>query len=270
MLLPLHGRNICYDIIGPETGEVVAFSHSLAADLGMWTEQVPPLVAGGYRALRIDLRGHGGSSALPPPYTIDQLADDIITVLDALGIARCHFVGLSIGGMIGQSLGLRYADRMRSLMLCDTQTESPADAAAFWGPKIDAINKAGSLEPIADQTLARWLTEDYKAKHPGRWKQIRDTVAGCTPTGYIGCSQAIGNFNFTAQLRTVTIPTLVVCGTDDPRATSGESRHVASLFPNASYDEFQGARHLPNVEQPDAFNRVMVRWLGTHACGTHA
>lgn len=261
MLLPLHGRNICYDLLGPASGQIVAFSHSLAADLGMWAEQVPAVLAAGYRALRVDLRGHGGSSVMPPPYTIDQLADDIVAVLDALGVARCHFVGLSIGGMIGQSLGLRHGGRMQSLMLCDTQTESPADAATFWGPKIEAINRAGSLEPIADQTLARWLTEDYKKKHPGRWKEIRDTVAGCAPNGYIGCANAIGNFNFTARLKTVAIPTLVVCGTDDPRAAPGESRHIASLFPNGSYHEFQGARHLPNVEQPEAFNGVMLKWL---------
>ncbi len=108
MLLPLTGRNIAYDIVGPENGQVVVFSHSLAADLGMWAEQVPSLVAAGYRALRMDLRGHGGSGAPPGPYTIDQLADDVILVLDAIGEKQCHFVGLSIGGMIGQSLGIRH------------------------------------------------------------------------------------------------------------------------------------------------------------------
>ena len=263
MLLPLRGRNICYDIIGPESGPVVAFSHSLAADLGMWTEQVPALAASGYRALRIDLRGHGGSTALPAPYTIDQLADDVVAVLDGLGITRCHFVGLSIGGMIGQSLGLRHANRMQSLMLCDTQTQSPADAATRWGPRIEAANKAGSLEPIADETIGRWLTQEYKRNHPGRWKQIRDTIAGCTPLGYEGCARGIANFNFTARLGTVKAPTLVVCGTEDPSASPEASRRIAGLFPNGTYDEFPGARHLPNVEQPDAFNRVLLNWLGT-------
>ena len=107
MLLPLVGRNIAYDLVGPENGPVVAFSHSLAADSGMWAEQVPALVAAGYRALCVDLRGHGGSGAPPGPYHIDQLADDIVLVLDAIGEKQCHFVGLSIGGMIGQSLGIR-------------------------------------------------------------------------------------------------------------------------------------------------------------------
>ena len=261
MLLPLPGRNICHDLVGPDSGQVVAFSHSLAADLGMWAEQVPALTAAGYRALRIDLRGHGGSGAPPAPYTIDELADDVIAVLDGLGIDRCHFVGLSIGGMIGQSLGLRHAGRMQSLMLCDTQTQSPADAATRWGPRIQAVTKAGSLEPIADETIGRWLTQDYKKYHPGRWKQIRDSIVGCGPTGYIGCAQAIGNFNFTARLGTVTTPTLVVCGTEDPSATPAESRRISGLFPKGSYDEFPGARHLPNVEQPGDFNRVLLNWL---------
>jgi 3-oxoadipate enol-lactonase len=263
MLLPLPGRNICYDVVGPESGQVVAFSHSLAADLGMWAEQVPALAAAGYRVLRIDLRGHGGSGAPPAPYTIDALADDVIAVLDGLSVSLCHFVGLSIGGMIGQSLGLRHAGRVQSLMLCDTQTQSPADAATRWGPRIDAVLKAGSLEPITDATIARWLTDDFRKKHPGRWKQIRDSIVGCGPTGYIGCAQAIAKFNFTERLKSVNTPTLVVCGTDDPSAGSAESRHIASLFPNGSYDDFPGARHLPNVEQPEAFNRVLLNWLGT-------
>ena len=265
MLLPHHQRNTCYDLVGPESGPVVTFSHSLAADLGLWAEQVPALLAAGFRVLRTDLRGHGGSTATPAPYTIDLLADDVIEVLDALGIERCHFVGLSIGGMIGQSLGLRHASRLHSLMLCDTQSESPSDAATFWGPMIAAIDEAGSLEPIADRTMGRWLTADYRKAYPGRWKQIRDTVAGCTPQGYIGCAHAIANFNFTARLGTVTTPVLVACGTQDPRATPEESRHIASLFPNGSYDEFAGARHVPNVEQPDAFNRVLLRWLAAHS-----
>jgi 3-oxoadipate enol-lactonase len=264
MLLPLKGRNICYDTVGLESGPVVAFSHSLAADLGMWAEQVPALTAAGYRALRIDMRGHGGSGALPGPYTIDELADDVVAVLDALGAGRCHFVGLSIGGMIGQSLGIRHWKRVQSLMLCDTQAASPADAATRWGPRIEAVLKAGSLEPIADATMGRWLTEDFRKKRPGRWKQIRDSIVGCTPAGYIGCSQAIGNFDFIAQLKTVKTPALVVCGTDDPGAPPAECRHIASLFAAGSYDEFAGARHLPNVEQPEAFNRVLLEWLAAH------
>ena len=264
MLLSLDNRKIYFDLAGPQNAPVVCFTHSLNSDSGMWVEQMVPLLGAGYRALRIDLRGHGGSTALPAPYTIDQLADDVVLVLDALKVDRAHFVGLSIGGMIGQSLGLRHAGRLRSLMLCDTQTQSPADAATRWGPRIEASKKAGSLEPIADETIGRWLTPAYKQAHPGRWQQIRDTIGGCTALGYEGCARAIANFNFTDRLNTVKTPTLVVCGTEDPSASPEASRKIAGLFPNGAYDEFKGAKHLPNVEQPEAFNRVLLAWLGKH------
>lgn len=267
MLLPAPERNISYDLLGHDTAEVVVFSHSLAADLGLWAEQVPPLLAAGYRVLRVDLRGHGGSTNTPQVCTIDALADDIVTVMDALRIERGHFVGLSIGGMVGQSLALRHAARLQSLMLSDTQSESPADAATFWAPMIEAIERANSLEPIADRTMARWLTPEYKREHPGRWQQIRDTVAGCTPAGYIACARAIGNFDFTDRLATVATPALITCGTDDPRATPEESREIARRFQRGSYEGFQGAKHVPNVEQPDAFNRVLLNWLAAHPDG---
>ncbi len=263
MLLSLKGRTTCYDLLGPDTGQVVAFSHSLAADHGLWAEQVPPLLAAGYRVLRTDLRGHGGSTGPDAPCSIDDLADDMVEVLDALAIDNCHVVGLSIGGMIAQSMALRHAPRIRSLLISDTQSEAPADAQTFWAPMIAAIHAAGSLEPIADRTMARWLTPSYKAAHPHRWQQIRDTVAACTPEGYVRCAHAIGSFNFTASLHTVRAPVLVACGTEDPRATPAESQHIASLFPRGRYEEFVGAKHVPNVEQPEQFNRVMLDWLAS-------
>ncbi|WP_250502111.1 alpha/beta hydrolase [Caballeronia sp. AZ7_KS35] len=267
MLLPLSDRTLCYDLVGSETGEVVVFSHSLAADLGLWAEQVPPLLAAGFRVLRIDLRGHGGSRGAPGPFTIDELADDIIAVADAVGIERLHFVGLSIGGAIGQSLTLRHPQRVVSLMLCDTQSESFPDAANHWGKRIEKLEQTGTLETIADETMGRWLTERFRSDHPLRWNQIRATVAGCTVSGYVGCAQALANFNYTGQLHAVAIPVLVACGSEDPRATPEESRRIAALFQNGRYEEFTGARHVPNVEQADAFNRVLGAWL-SEVCET--
>lgn len=261
MLLPLHDHTLCYDLVGPDTAEVVAFSHSLAADLGLWAEQVPALLAAGYRVLRVDLRGHGGSRGGAGPYTIDDLADDMIAVADAVGVERFHFVGLSIGGAIGQSLALRHPQRVRSLMLCDTQSESFPDAAGHWGKRIDKLLQTGTVASIADETMGRWLTQDYRARNPLRWSQIRATVAGCTVDGYVGCAQALADFSYTGQLGDVAVPVLVACGSDDPRATPEESRRIAALFADGRYHEFTGARHVPNVEQAGAFNRVLVDWL---------
>src|ERR1700754_3227066 len=103
MLINLPGRRIYYDLTGPETGQVVCITHSLASDGGMWAEQVPPLLAAGYRVLRLDMRGHGGSDPVAGPYTMAQLADDVAASLDVLGIQKVQYIGLSIGGMIGQA-----------------------------------------------------------------------------------------------------------------------------------------------------------------------
>ena len=264
MLLPLNDRNIYYDIVGPESGPVVCFAHSLAADSGMWAEQLPALLAAGYRVLRIDMRGHGGSTALPGNYTIDELADDVIAITDSLDVKQFHFVGLSIGGMFGQSLGIRHGARTNSLVLCDTQPASPPDAQARWNPRIEAVLKANSMLPLADSTIGRWLTEDYQQRNPGRWKQIHETIKATTPQGYIGCSRAIQNFDFRAKLITITAPTIIVYGGDDPAAPPAESKHTASLFANARCEEISGARHLPNVEMPELFNRLLLDWLQTH------
>ncbi|AJZ56598.1 alpha/beta hydrolase family protein [Paraburkholderia fungorum] len=261
MLLPLVDRTISYDFVGPEDGPVVMFMHSLAADMGLWAEQVPALLAAGYRVLRTDLRGHGGSRAADGPYTMDALADDVIAVTDALGVERFHFVGLSIGGAIGQSLALRYPNRLYSAFLCDTQSESFPDAATHWGNRIEKLKQAGDVEGLADDTMGRWLTSEYRGKHQLRWNQIRATVAGCTVAGYIGCAQALANFNYTPRLGEVKLPVLVGCGSEDLSATPKASRKIASLFVNGRFEEFTGAKHIPNVEQGDAFNQVLLNWL---------
>ena len=183
MLLPLDGRVIAYDLLGPDTGTTVCMTHSLASDSGMWQEQVPPLLSAGFRVLRIDMRGHGGSTPAAGDYTMSALAADVVAVLDRLRIARVHYIGLSIGGMIGQAFAIEHADRVLSAMWCDTMPATPPNAAASWGPRMQTVREANSLEPLADATVERWLTDAAKARNPGRWRQIRDTVAGTTPAG---------------------------------------------------------------------------------------
>src|SRR5262245_15459345 len=112
MLINLAGRRIYYTLEGPETGQVVCFTHSLASDGGMWAEQVPPLIAAGYRVLRLDMRGHGGSDPVSGDYTMAQLADDVAAALDFLGIQKVQYIGLSIGGMLGQAFAIAHGSRL--------------------------------------------------------------------------------------------------------------------------------------------------------------
>src|SRR5580698_8346254 len=116
MLLPLDGRSIAYDLIGPENAPTMCITHSLASDGGSWAEQVPALLQAGFRVLRIDMRGHGGSDPVAGNYTMAALADDVAQVLARLGLSRVHYLGLSIGGMIGQAFALAHGDRLISAM----------------------------------------------------------------------------------------------------------------------------------------------------------
>jgi 3-oxoadipate enol-lactonase len=264
MLLPLAGRRLYYDLAGPEDGPVVCFTHSLSSDSGMWAEQLPPLLAAGFRVLRVDMRGHGGSDPVAGDYTMDQLAGDVVSVIEALGIDRVHYIGLSIGGMIGQAFAIDQGGKLKSLMLCDTSPTTQPDARTAWAPRIAAATAADSLAPLADGTMERWFTDGFKRRNPGRWTQIRDTIVGTTARGFLGCAAAILNFDFTSRLRALAVPALVVCGADDQGTPPEGNKRIAALIPGARYEEIAEARHLPNVERPEAFNRIMMGWLGTH------
>jgi 3-oxoadipate enol-lactonase len=261
MLLPLKGRALAYDLIGPETAPTVCITHSLASDGGSWAEQVPALLQAGFRVLRIDMRGHGGSDPVPGGYTMADLAGDVAAVLAGLSIPRVHYIGLSIGGMLGQAFALDHQDKLISIMWCDTLPASPSDAQAAWDERMNAVGNANSLEPLGDTTMERWFTPAFKAKNPRRWKQIRDTIVATTPAGYLGCCAAILDFDFVPRLGTVRVPTLVVCGSDDPGTPAPENKRLASLVPGGRYEEIPGMRHFPNVEAPDVFNKIMLGWL---------
>ena len=163
--------------------------------------------------------------------------------------------------MIGQAFAIDHSDKLISAMWCDTLPASPSGAASLWAERMNTVRQANSLEPLADATVERWFTDAFKPRKPGRWKQIRDTVAATTPAGYLGCSAAIINYDFTTRLPSLRLPTLVVCGDQDPGTPPAENRRLASLVPGARYEEIANARHFPNVEHPNTFNRIMLGWL---------
>jgi 3-oxoadipate enol-lactonase len=264
MLINLAGRRLYYDLSGPATGQVVCFTHSLASDSGMWAEQVPPLLAAGYRVLRLDMRGHGGSDPVAGDYTMAQLAGDVAAALDFLAVPRVQYVGLSIGGMIGQAFAIEHGQRLISAMLCDTSPQTMAGAKEAWAPRIDAVKNANSVAPLADATMERWFTDAFKPRNPGRWKQIHASIVGTTAAGYLGCAGAILNFDFLPKLPSVKVSTLVVCGADDQGTPPAGNKRIADLIPGGRYEEIATTRHFPNVEQPDAFNRIMLGWLNAN------
>jgi len=260
MLLRVNDRRLRFDLLG--TGRrTICFAHALAADSGMWAEQVPALLARGFRVLTIDMRGHGRSDAVTGDYTLRELAADIAAIIAAVELDRVDFVGLSIGGMIGEALAVHFKEHVASLFLCETPPASLKNAREIWAPRMAAARTANSLEPIADPTMARWLTEEFRARNPGRWRQIRETVAGTSVAGYCGCVAALSNFDFTRDLPALAVPALVLCGEDDKASSLEENRRLAELIPGGRFVAFAGARHLPNIEAPERFNRILLDWL---------
>ena len=253
-------RRLRYDIAG-KGARTVCFVHALAADAGMWAEQVPSVLARGFRVLGVDLRGHGGSDPLSGDYTLTELASDIAALIDAVGVAPVDYVGLSVGGMIGEGLAIYFPSSVSSLMLCEAPSAALKNAREIWAPRMAAARVANSLEPIADATMERWLTPEYRARNPNRWQQIRDTIAATTVEGYCGTVAALSNFDFTSELPRLRGPALVLYGEDDKASSHEENERLASLIPGGRFIAFPGARHLPNVEAPERFNRILLDWL---------
>lgn len=265
MLLRTGNRRIHYDLAGAEDAPVVCLLHSLSQDIGVWAEQLPVLLGAGYRVARLDMRGHGGSDPGEGGCTMQELADDVALALDFLGIARLHLVGLSIGGMIAQCFAIAYGDRLASLMLCGTSSERLAGGmAGLWQPRFDAMDAAGSLEPLADSSMQRWVTDGFAPRRPDRYRQLRETVSATSLEGYRIGAIAIENYDVTAELPSLSVPTLVVCGDEDMGTPPAGNRRIAALIAGARYVEMPKARHFPMVEYPQEFAAIMLEWLGVN------
>jgi len=259
MLIPAGDRRLYCDLLGPDGAPVVCMAHAMSSDSTIWAEQVPALLAAGWRVLRLDMRGHGGSDPVAGDYTMEDLAGDVVTALDFFGFDQVHYIGLSIGGMVGQVLALDHRERLLSAMLCATSPAAVPGGLPMWNKRFELIAAAGSIEPIADDTIRRWFTDDYDGH--ARMAQVRSTVSNCTPAGYCGGAAAIIGYDVTDRLPGITTPVLVVCGDDDPGTPAEGNRLIAERIPGARYEEIAHARHLLNVQHPETFNRIMLDWL---------
>jgi 3-oxoadipate enol-lactonase len=257
MKLKANGIDINYEIEGD--GPVVTFSHSLACNLGMWDDQVRAL-KGRYRVLRFDTRGHGQSGAPAGAYSLEQLSDDLKALLDGLGITATHFVGLSMGGMIGQVFALKYPAMVQSLVLCDTTSRYPAAAAPIWEERIKSVGAKG-MEPMVAPTLERWFTAPFRARRRDLMERVGAMIRSTPAPGYIGCCHAIPKINVTERLRDVRCPALVIVGEEDPGTPVDMARDIHAALPAAELAILSRASHLSNLEQPEEFNRVLGGFL---------
>jgi 3-oxoadipate enol-lactonase len=201
------------EIVGPERAPAVVLSHSLATNLRMWQPQIDALGAR-FRLVLFDSLGHGGTDAPAGPYTLEGMAGDVVGLLDALGIARVHFVGLSMGGMIGQVLALHAPGRLVSLALCDTTNLIPPEAGPAWDERIRIALSQG-MEPLVEPTIARWFTPPFRERDPETVETIAAMIRTTSPVGYAGCCHAVAALNLTGRIQAIRVPTLILVGSED-------------------------------------------------------
>ncbi|HWK47057.1 MAG TPA: 3-oxoadipate enol-lactonase [Stellaceae bacterium] len=251
-----------YDLSGPADAPVVMFANSLGTNFHVWDAQRDAL-AGQFRVLRYDMRGHGLTDCPTPTdaaagYTIDQLAGDAVALLDALDLERVHFCGLSIGGMVAQRLGAMVPARLYSLVLCDTA--SRIGTAATWQDRVAAI-RAGGMASIADAVMTRWFTPAFFEREPAALSGFRNMLARTPVDGYAGCCLAIRDADLRADCARITCPTQVVVGDQDASTPPALVRETAASIAGADLSIIEGAGHIPTAEQPEALNRILLRFL---------
>jgi 3-oxoadipate enol-lactonase len=245
-----------YRFDGPEDAPVVLLSNSLGTELEMWNPQMPALSAR-YRVLRYDSRGHGRSSVTPGPYTIDQLARDALALIDALRIERVRFCGLSMGGAVGQWLGVHAPERVAMLVLANTAARIGTHEG--WSARIESVRKGG-MAAIADAVLERWFTPAFRAGSPAAFEDLQAMLLRSPPDGYVASCDAVRDMDQRDAVAAIDVPTLVITGTHDVATPAADGRFLAGQIRGARYVELPSA-HISNVESAPAFSQALTAFL---------
>ena len=254
-----NGINLNYELTGQKDAPIVMLSHSLACSLVMWQPQMAVLESA-FKVLRFDTRGHGDSDAPTGAYSLEQLSADAVGLLDALNIESVHFVGLSMGGMIGQCLALDYSDRLKSLALCDTAAIMPEETQPIWQQRIDAAGEAGMAGQV-DETLERWFRPEFLQLNPPEVEMIRQQILATPTAGYIGCCEAIRRLQYLERLQQINLPTLIMVGEEDPGTPVAASEAMHARISGSKLVILPEARHLSNIEQAASFNTALMDFL---------
>lgn len=255
----VNGIRVAYRFDGKDGAPVVTMSHGLLADYRMWDPQVDALAAR-FRVLRYDIRGHGASDAPDGPYSFEVLDADLVALLDALGIARTHFLGHSIGGMIGQRFAAMHPDRIGRLILAGTSATTPV--ASAWEGWLDTIRRGG-MPGLVESMLDRWFDDAFRAAHPEAVARVADAVRASPAAGFVGSAHTIMALDHMPLLPRIKAPTLIIVGAETRSASVADGEAMRQAIPDARMIVLPNARHFANIEQTAAFNRALLDFLGS-------
>lgn len=254
-----NGIRINYRTSGRDGAPWITFSNSLATNISLWDDQVA-LLEGEFRILCYDQRGHGATEATDAPYSFDGLVADVISLWDALGIERSHFVGLSMGGTTGLGIAIDHGERLASLIACDCRCDGDAAFRAAWEPRIQLAREEG-MAALAPLTTGRWFTEGFQASRPDVIERVNEMIRTTSVAGFIGCANALQTVDYRAGLGDIKVPTLFISGAQDPAATPDYIKTMTAQMAGVGHVVVDPAGHISNLEAPDQFDRAMVDFL---------
>ncbi len=240
---------------GDPNGAPVVFANSLGTDFRLW-DQIMPMLPEGLRLIRYDKRGHGLSEVTRPPYKMGTLVADVEKLMDHLGVKDALFVGLSIGGMIAQGLAVKRPDLVRAVVISNSGAK--IGTPEMWQDRIDAVNKGG-IEALADPIMDRWFAKPFHETaefHGWRNMLVRQPV-----DGYVGCSAAIAGTDFYTPTSGLRIPALGIAGSEDGSTPPDLVRETVDLIPGSKFEVIRGAGHLPCVEKPEEYARILTDFI---------
>ena len=257
MKTQIQGIAMHYEVSGQ--GPWLMLSHSLGAHMGMWAPQLRALEAH-FTVLRYDTRGHGQTAASPGPYTLDQLADDAWALLRHVGAERAHWVGLSLGGMIGQTLAIRHPACLHKVVIADSTGKAAPNAAQMWGERA-TIARTQGMAALAQPTLSRWFTPAFAEANPALMKEIGEMISNTPAEGYAGCCAAVSHIDTLQGLAGLNHPGLVIVGAQDMATPPAMSETIHKHWPGSALLQIEDAAHLANIQQPEVFTQAVLDFL---------
>lgn len=241
-----------YRIDGDDGLPLLVLSNGLGTELVMWDSQIPTL-SREFRVLRYDTRGHGASSTPSQSFSIEHLGRDVLALLDSVGVARAHFCGLSMGGMIGMWLGIHAPHRLNSLVLANTAAR--IGPPAMWNERIDVVNTAG-MKAISDAAVARWFTADFIAQQPDTVAEVKAAMERTSAEGYVRCCAVVRDTDLREAIIRIEAPVLVISGAHDVATPPADGHFVAQRI-TGSRSLTLDAAHLSNIESPREFSQAL-------------
>lgn len=263
MMANISGIAMNYDVSGHADAPAVVLHHPLAANLTTW-DALASALEPHYRVIRLDARGHGQSEAPDGPYSLETLSADVVGLMDHLGIDKARYLGLSMGGMVGQYLGLLHPDRFHSLCLVATTSAVPAEAVPLWDERI-RVASTGDLSSLVEGAVVRWVAPGTAKSKPDVVATLKAMMLSTPPEGYAGWCHAIRSLDITGRLKEIRLPTRVIVGALDPSTPPSAAETIHRQISGSDLVVIQGVSHMLHLEDPETFHSHVLPFFAAHS-----